>query len=80
MQRLFFEDLWARGTLPKELRLLIRYKVSTNNACVYCAAHQIFHLNALGDHAEKIRAHPRFRDASGLLRARSARRSPSPTP
>ena len=42
VQRLFFEDLWARGTLPKELRLLIRYKVSTNNSCVYCAAHQIF--------------------------------------
>ena len=66
VQRLFFEDLWARGTLPKELRLLIRYKVSTNNDCVYCAAHQIFHLNALGDHAEKIRhihdfeTHPAF--------------------
>lgn len=64
--RRFLEDLWAKGTLPKELRLLVRYKVSTMNACVYCAAHQIFHLGRenCGDdkieHIHEYATHPGF--------------------
>jgi AhpD family alkylhydroperoxidase len=52
--RTFFEDIWEMGTLPKALRLLIRYKVSSTNACLYCAAHQRHFLEKLGVPAAKI--------------------------
>jgi uncharacterized peroxidase-related enzyme len=52
--RTFFEDIWEMGTLPKSLRLLIRYKVSSTNACLYCATHQRHFLAKLGVSADKI--------------------------
>lgn len=52
--RLFFEDLFAKATLPPEFRFLIRYKVSTLNACLYCSAHQIKYMSKLGVPEEKI--------------------------
>lgn len=52
--RLFLEDVFAKASLPAELRLLVRYKVSTMNRCVYCAAHQIFHLLKEHTSDEKI--------------------------
>ena len=64
--RLFFEDIWAKGTLPPELRLLVRYRVSTMNSCVYCSAHQIVHLRKEDcsedkiDHIEQYETYPGF--------------------
>jgi alkylhydroperoxidase family enzyme len=52
--RQFFEDLFAKASLPADLRFLIRYKVSTLNACVYCSAHQVNFLSQLGVDEEKI--------------------------
>lgn len=52
--RLFFEDLFAKASLPPEFRFLIRYKVSTLNACLYCSAHQIKYMAELGVDADKI--------------------------
>lgn len=52
--REFFEDVWQLGKLPRELRLLIRYKVSSTNACLYCSTHQVSFLQKLGVAADKI--------------------------
>lgn len=52
--RLFFEDLFAKASLPPEFRFLIRYKVSTLNACLYCSAHQIKYMAQLGVSEDKI--------------------------
>jgi alkylhydroperoxidase family enzyme len=52
--RLFFEDLFAKASLPPEFRFLIRYKVSTLNACLYCSAHQIKYMGQLGVDEDKI--------------------------
>lgn len=52
--RRFFEDSWAHGTLPAPLRLLIRYKVSTTNACVYCSTHQVQLLEKAGADRRKL--------------------------
>lgn len=64
--RRFFEDAWTYGTLPVPLRLLIRYKVSTTNACVYCTTHQIQLLEKAGvgrqmlDNIQASDTHPAF--------------------
>ena len=64
--RAFFEDIWEMGTLPKAMRLLIRYKVSSINACLYCATHQRHFLEKLGvpagkiDHIQDSDHHPAF--------------------
>jgi alkylhydroperoxidase family enzyme len=52
--RLFFEDLFAKATLPAGFRFLIRYKVSTMNTCLYCSAHQIKYMAEAGLDGEKI--------------------------
>lgn len=66
--REFFEDVWQLGRLPRALRLLIRYKVSSTNACLYCSTHQVNFLQKLGVDGEKIAhihesdTHPAFDD------------------
>ena len=52
--REFFEEVWALGQLPQEFRLLIRYKVSTLNSCLYCSTHQVSFLRKLGVEWDKI--------------------------
>lgn len=52
--REFLEEVWTLGTLPPELRLLIRYKVSSTNACLYCSTHQVNFLRKQGVDGDKI--------------------------
>lgn len=64
--RHFFEDVWTFSTLPIPFRLLIRYKVSTTNACVYCSTHQVQLLEKAGADRQKLEnihasdSHPAF--------------------
>lgn len=53
--RKFFEDLRTCTGLSEELRLLIRYKVSTLKTCLYCSAHQIKGIARMGGNEEKLR-------------------------
>ena len=46
--RTFLEQTWHQGSLSRELRALIRYKVSNANFCRYCAAHQLGYLKKFG--------------------------------
>jgi alkylhydroperoxidase family enzyme len=52
--RRYLEDIALHAKLPRELRHLIRFKVSTLNACVYCSAHQIWHMSKAGFSQEKL--------------------------
>ena len=52
--RRLFEDISAYAAMPAGLRLLIRYKVSTLNTCLYCSAHQIKYMAQTGVAEEKI--------------------------
>ena len=64
--REFLEEVWALGKLPPELRLLIRYKVSSTNTCLYCSTHQVSFLRKQGVGSDKINnihqsdTHPAF--------------------
>lgn len=64
--REFLEEVWSLGTLPAELRLLIRYKVSSVNACLYCSTHQVAFLRRQDVSEDKIvnihdfETHPAF--------------------
>jgi alkylhydroperoxidase family enzyme len=64
--RQYLEDVARTAKLPPELQRLIRYKVSTLNACIYCSAHQIYHLTRQGFDKEKFEnihesdTHPAF--------------------
>ena len=46
--RSYLEQTWHQGSLSRELRALIRYKVSNANFCRYCTAHQIGYLKRFG--------------------------------
>jgi len=52
--RSFLENTWLLGSLSREFRALIRYKVSNVNMCRYCSAHQIGYLERFGVTREKI--------------------------
>jgi len=52
--RRLFEDLSSYATMPAGFRLLIRYKVSTLNTCLYCSAHQIKYMAQNGVAEEKV--------------------------
>jgi alkylhydroperoxidase family enzyme len=64
--RSFFEEAILTGSIDRELRLLVRYKVATINNCVYCSTHQLNFLTTGGADADKLRAihdyatHPAF--------------------
>jgi alkylhydroperoxidase family enzyme len=66
--RRFFEDISVHAKLPPEFRFLIRYKVSTLNACLYCSAHQVWYMTKAGMSEEKINnihdsdTHPAFNE------------------
>lgn len=66
LYRQFFEDLRSSTGLSLELRILIRYKVSTVNTCLYCSAHQIKAIARTEWEAEKLKhihecsTHPAF--------------------
>jgi uncharacterized peroxidase-related enzyme len=44
----FFEAAMSRGSLSRELRLIIRLAVASANQCRYCTAHQRHQLIGLG--------------------------------
>lgn len=52
--RRLFEDLTDCAAMPASLRTLIRYKVSTLNACLYCSAHTIRYMAQAGVSEEKV--------------------------
>lgn len=52
--RRLFEDISTYAAMPAGLRLLIRYKVSTLNSCLYCSAHQIKYMAQTGVSEDKI--------------------------
>lgn len=52
--RRLFEDLSTYASMPADLRLLVRYKVSTLNTCLYCSAHQIKYMAQHGVAEEKV--------------------------
>jgi len=56
----FLSAAMTLGSLPRELRLLIRLAVSNANECRYCTAHQKHQLVGIGVAAPKIAAiaHP----------------------
>lgn len=64
--RRLFEDMSTYAQMSHEFRLLIRYKVSTLNTCLYCSAHQIKYMAQEGVSEEKIAnihdsdSHPAF--------------------
>jgi alkylhydroperoxidase family enzyme len=64
--RSFFEEMLVTGSVDRELRLLVRYKVATINNCVYCSTHQLNFLTKGGADQDKLRAihdyaaHPAF--------------------
>lgn len=66
--RRFFEEMRTSTGLEEELRILIRYKVSTQNTCLYCSAHQIKAIARTDGAAEKLRnihesdTHPLFNE------------------
>lgn len=74
----FLSSAMTLGSLPRELRLLIRLAVSNANQCRYCTAHQKHQLIGLGIAAPKIAAvgnpedgalSPRERAAVGFAQA-----------
>jgi len=54
--RSFFEEALVTGSIDRELRLLVRYKVATINNCVYCATHQLNFLTKGGADLDKLKA------------------------
>ena len=52
----FFEAAMSRGSLARELRLLIRLAVASANQCRYCTAHQRHQLIGLGVPEAKLAA------------------------
>lgn len=66
--RSFFEEMLVTGSIDRELRLLVRYKVATTNNCVYCSTHQLNFLAKGGADPDKLKAihefdsHPAFDD------------------
>jgi alkylhydroperoxidase family enzyme len=62
----FFEEALVTGSIDRELRLLVRYKVATINNCVYCSTHQLNFLSKGGTDRDKLKAihdyadHPAF--------------------
>jgi alkylhydroperoxidase family enzyme len=64
--RSFFEEVIVTGSIDRQLRLLVRYKVATINNCVYCSTHQLTFLSKGGADPDKLRAihdyetHPAF--------------------
>ena len=52
--RSFFEEMLVTGSIPRELRLLVRYKVATINNCVYCSTHQLNFLTKDGADRDKL--------------------------
>ncbi len=54
--RTFFEEALVTGSIDRELRLLVRYKVATTNNCVYCSTHQLNFLSKGGTDADKLKA------------------------
>jgi alkylhydroperoxidase family enzyme len=55
--RNIFDAVQTIGSLPRELRYLIRYVVSNANACRYCMTHQVnFLRHEFGVSLERLRA------------------------
>ena len=52
----FLSAAMILGSLPRELRLLIRLAVANANQCRYCTAHQKHQLHGIGVPAAKIAA------------------------
>ena len=86
--RSFFEEALVTGSLARELRLLVRYKVATINNCVYCATHQLNFLTQGGTELEKLEhihdhaTHPAFdeRERAALAWADALTRDASNIP
>jgi AhpD family alkylhydroperoxidase len=68
----FLSSAMTLGSLPRELRLLLRLAVSGANECRYCAAHQKHHLIGLGVAAAKIAAVGRPESGAFSPRERAA--------
>jgi AhpD family alkylhydroperoxidase len=68
----FLSSAMILGSLPRELRLLIRLAVSNANQCRYCTAHQKHQLIGLGIAAPKIAAVGNPEDGALTPRERAA--------
>lgn len=66
--RSFLEQTWHQGSLSRELRALIRYKVSNANFCRYCTAHQIGYLKKFGLSEDQLKSLQHLGDSEAFDR------------